>query len=147
MMTFIQRAMDVNAPADKVFDFIDTPRNVPKWAAGITSVSDIRESEGRIGDTMKATYSVMGMRLSMIWAITEYERPTKLRIYARGGIGGNMSFFLEPGEDTTRVIWEVDYSVGWGPLGKLMDALFVRRMSERNSERTLEALKAACEGE
>ena len=41
----------------------------------------------------------------------------------------------------------MDYSLGWGPLGKVMDALFVKRMSERNSERTLEALKAACEGE
>ena len=89
MMTFIQRAVEVNAPADKVFDLIDTPRRVPEWAAGITSVSDIRESEGRIGDTMKATYSVMGMRFPMIWAITEYEKPTKLRFYARGGIGGN----------------------------------------------------------
>ena len=65
MMTFIQRAVDVNAPADKVFDLIDTPRRVPEWAAGITSVSDIRESEGRVGDTMKATYSVMGMRFPM----------------------------------------------------------------------------------
>ena len=57
-----------------------------------------------------------------------------------------MGFFLEPSDGTTRVIWEVDYSLGWGTLGNVMDALFVRRMSERNSERTLEALKAACEG-
>ena len=77
-MTFIQRAVEVNAPADKVFDVIDTPRRVPEWAAGITSVSDIRESEGRVGDTMKATYSVMGMRFPMIWTITEHEKPTKL---------------------------------------------------------------------
>ncbi len=146
-MTFIQRAVEVKAPADKVFDFIDAPRRVPEWAAGINSVSEIRESEGRIGDTMKATYSVMGMRFPMIWAITEYEKPTKLRFYARGGIGGNMGFFLEPSDGTTRVIWEVDYSLAWGTLGKVMDALFVRRMSERNSERTLEALRAACEGE
>ena len=58
-----------------------------------------------------------------------------------------MGFFLEPGDSSTRVVWEVDYSVGWGPLGGLMDVLFVRRMSERNSERTLQALKAGCEAE
>ena len=112
-MTFIQRAVDVNATADTVFDLINTPRRVPEWAAGITSVSDIRESEGRVGDTMKATYSVMGMHFPMIWAITEYEKPTKLRFYARGRIGGNMGFFLEPSEGTTRVIWEVNYSLGF----------------------------------
>ena len=145
-MTFIQRAVEVNAPADTVFDVIDTPRRVPEWAAGITSVSDIRESEGRVGDTMKATYSVMGMRFPMRWTITEHEKPTKLTFQARGGIGGKMGFFLEPSDGTTRVIWEVDYSLGWGALGKVMNALFARRISERNSERTLEALKAACEG-
>ena len=95
-MIFIQRAGEVNAPADKVFDFIDTPRRVPEWSAGITSVSDIRESEGRVGDTMKATYSVMGMRFPMRWTITEYERPTTLRFHARGRIGGNMASFLNP---------------------------------------------------
>ena len=55
-MTFTQRAIDVNAPADKVFDFIDTPKSVPTWAAGISRVYEIRESEGRVGDAMKARY-------------------------------------------------------------------------------------------
>lgn len=146
-MTFIQRALDVNAPAERVFDIIDTPSRVPEWAAGITRVSDIRESEGRVGDTMRATYSVMGMRFPMRWTTTEYEKPTRFRFRAEGGIGGNMGFFLEPKDGSTRVIWEVDYTVQWGVVGKLLDALLVKRMSERNSERTLEALKAACEAE
>ena len=85
---------------------------VPEWAAGITSVSDIRESERRVGDTMKATYSAMGMRFPMRWTITEHKKPTKLTFRARGGIGGHMGFFLEPSDGTTRVIWEVDYSLG-----------------------------------
>ena len=144
-MTVIQRSTSINAPIEKVFGVIDTPETVPDWAAGVTRVGDIVKTEGRVGDTMSATYSALGIPFSMKWTLVEYEKPKKLASSMEGRFTGTFSYTLESEGDATRVSWHIDYTPMWGVVGQILDALMLKSQNESNSERMLENLKNLCE--
>ena len=144
-MTVIQRSTTIRAPAEKIFDLIDTPERAREWAAGLTRVTDVQRTDGRLGDTMRLTYSVLGLRFPMKFTIVEYERPNKMISRFEGGMNGTMSFILEQSGDATQLNWEIDYTMRGGTLGKVADTLLVERMNERNSLRSMEDIKLLCE--
>ena len=43
--------------------------------------------------------------------------------------------------------WRIDYAPKWGIVGKILDVLFMKRMNENNSERTLANLKRLSESD
>ena len=108
-------------------------------------MTDIHQTEARIGDTMTATYTVLGMRFAMEWTVVGYERPRNLTVRMEGGFKGTFGLSLEPEGDSTRVDWRIEYEMMGGILGTILDALFAKRMNERNSERSLENLKRVFE--
>ena len=75
-MTVIQRSTTIQAPVERIFDLLDTPERAREWAVGLTRVSDVQRTDGRVGDTMRLTYSVLGLRFPMKFTVMEYERPT-----------------------------------------------------------------------
>ena len=144
-MAVIQRSTTIRAPVEKIFDLLDTPERAREWAVGLTRVSDIQRSDARVGDTMRLTYSVLGLRFPMKFTTIEYERPTKMVSRFEGGMRGTMSFTLNQAGDATQLNWEIDYTMRGGILGKIADTLMVERMNERNSLRSMEDIKLLCE--
>jgi len=53
---------------------------------------------------------------------------------------------FEPRDDGAYVEWTVDYRPPMGPLGALIDALFMNRLFQNEMEESLESLKARLEG-
>ena len=98
-----------------------------------------------LGDTMRLTYSVLGLRFPMKFTIVEYESHNKLISRFEGGMNGTMSLILEQSGDATRLNWEIDYTMRGGILGKVADTPLVERMNERNSLRSMEDIKLLCE--
>ena len=42
-MARAKRSININAPVDKVFAYIDDPTKGPEWMPSLTEVSDVRE--------------------------------------------------------------------------------------------------------
>ncbi len=144
-MATIHKSIDIDAPAERVFAMLTDPRRLPEYAPGLISVENIRQTEQHIGDSFRATYSVLGLHFPMTFTATEYEQPTKLTTRFEGGMKGTWTWLLEPRGTSTHLTTTMEYEMAGGALGKAMNAVLVERMNEKNAERLLENLKLVSE--
>ena len=144
-MATIHKSIDIDAPAERVFEMLSDPRRLPEYAPGLISVEDIRQTEQHIGDSFRATYSVLGMHILMTFTATEYEQPTKLTTRFEGGMKGTWTWNLSPQGESTHLTTAMEYEMAGGIPGKAMNAVLVERMNEKNAERMLENLKLVSE--
>ena len=139
-MTTIHKEIVISASPEGIFEILDDPEAVLRYGPGVTRVSDVQRSEGRIGDSTRLTYSVMGLRFPMKFTTLEYSKPSKILARMEGGMRGTFGWNLKPEGSTTRVALDIDYQMRGGILGKVMDRVLVERMNEKNAERMLENL-------
>ncbi len=144
-MAVVQKSAVINAPAEQVFAIVEDPRRAPELSPGVTRVDDIRQSPGRIGDSYRTIYSVVGREMPMTFTVLEYDRPRKIVTKMDGQMTGTFTMLLTPRGDATEVNARIDYEMKGGLFGKALNALGVERMNEKNTEQLLENLKAMCE--
>ena len=145
-MATIHKTIDINVPAEKVFELLIDPKRFPEYAPGVASVEDIRQSEQHIGDSFRVTYSVLGLHFPMTFTATEYEQPTRLSTRFEGSMKGTWTWLLEPRGNSTHITAALEYEMTGGILGKAINTVLVERMNEKNAERLLENLKLVSEG-
>jgi carbon monoxide dehydrogenase subunit G len=52
-MSEIHKSVTIDAPAEKVYAFVDNPENFSRYVPNVERVVDIKRSEGRIGDSFR----------------------------------------------------------------------------------------------
>ena len=139
-MAEIHKSATVAAPVDKVFEIVDDPANFPKYVPNVHEVVDIRRSAGRIGDSVRVIYKVLGVTFDEKFTVTESERPSRIKSTFSGGMTGTFAWTFEPQEGQSKVTIDVDYQLAGGPLGKAVDSLMLQRVNEKTIEDTLQNL-------
>src|SRR6266446_5222719 len=122
-MATIHKSIDIDAPAERVFEILADPKRLAEYAPGVTSVENIRQTEQHIGDSFRATYAVLGLHFSMTFTVTGYEQPTKLSTRFGGGMKGTWLWQLEPRGNSTHLTTQMEYEMAGGILGKAMNAM------------------------
>jgi carbon monoxide dehydrogenase subunit G len=84
-MATIDKSIDIEAPAQRVFALLTDPKRLPEYAPGVISVEEIRQTEQHLDDSFRATYSVLGLHFPMTFTVTAYEPPTTLTTRFEGG--------------------------------------------------------------
>ena len=146
-MAKMTKAIVITAPAEKIFGTLDDPKAIPLYVPAVVTISDVRQTEKRIGDTFRATYGLMGMHFDLRLTNTEHEPGKRIARRFDGPMKGAMAYTLEPHANSTKVKFDVDYEMSGGVLGKAVDKLLVERMNEKNAERMLENLKMMMESQ
>src|SRR5690348_39416 len=100
-MATIHKSIDIETPVERVFAILADPKRLPEYAPGVISVEDIQQTEQSIGDSSRATYSVLGLHFPITITVIEYERPTKLTTRFEGGMKGTWTRLLEPRGNST----------------------------------------------
>ena len=144
-MASIHQSIDIDAPAERVFETLADPKRLPEYVPGVISVENIRQTEQHLGGSFHVTYAVLGLHSPMTFTATEYEHPTKLTMRFEGGMKGIWTWRLVPRGKSTHLTTAMEYEMAGGILGKAMNALLVERMNEKNAERMLENLKLVSE--
>ncbi len=78
-MATIHKSIDIDAPAERVFEMLTDPRRLPEYAPGLVSVEDIRQTEQHLGDSFRATYSVLGLHIPLDRAERDLESGRRLK--------------------------------------------------------------------
>jgi len=147
-MTHIERSVLINAPVEKVFDYIAEPNNLVKWVHNCLEVNEVvPEGTLREGTTYREAMKLpAGIKIKCVTRISKYERPFKLD-FESPFAGTYLSFAhtLEPKDNGTLVTEIGDYTMPGGILGKAMDKLYMKGVITGNLEHTVENLKAVME--
>ncbi len=139
-MAEIHKSTTVAEPLEKLFEIVDDPANFPKYVPNVHAVVDIRRSDGRIGDSFRVIYKVLGVTFDEKFTVSDYERPSRITSTFSGGMTGTFAWTFEPQGEGAKVNVDVDYQLTGGPLGKAVDSLMLHRVNEKTIEDMLKNL-------
>ncbi len=145
-MPRILKLIDIDASPENVFNYVTNTSTQTDWIKFVKAV-DITSGDGQSKGTTDRSVIKLGPRAQPVDALwTEYDPPRSFARKATSGMemDGRMTF--EPIDDGTRVEWTIGYKPPLGPLGALVDALFMNRVFQNEIEESLESLKAQLEG-
>lgn len=136
MKTYVlKKEFIVARPVDEVFAFFERPENLakitpPSLGFHILTPSPINMGVGTLIDY---TIKILGLRRHWATLIAEYDPP---RRFVDVQLKGPYTFWhhthtFEPVGQGTRITDEVRYVVPFGILGRIANALIVRRQLER----------------
>ena len=145
-MPRIRKTIEIEASPEHVFGYATNASTQTAWIKFLKQI-DITSGDGQSKGTTDRCVVKLGPSAQAVDATwTEYDPPRTFARTATGGMEmeGRMTF--QPSDAGTRVEWTIGYKPPMGPLGALVDALFMNRVFQNEIEESLESLKAQLEG-
>lgn len=149
-MGHIREAAHINAPIERVWEFLVDYRRWPEWQTNVVEVEERGGVPGEVGFTYLGVYKALGRRLETHSEITRSERPRLIEEKGTMPGGGQMTMLstLEPAPDGgTNLEFMLDYELGSGFLAGVADKLVFERSIERDTRHSTENLIALIESE
>jgi len=133
----------IEAPPQKVFEYVNEPTTLPDWLIGMVEVRNVvGEGEGLQYDW---TYQMVGTPLRGQNVVVDYIPNRKASHQSIGMISSMWTLVVEAIPGGTQLTTEAEYSIPMSVLGKLAEHLTVRRNS-RQMDISLMNVKDALEG-
>ena len=147
-MTRIERAIEIDASPEQVFELLTDLDRLQEWATIAGDTENPPAKPLSQGATWKHKVKVAGMELEGDWRVVAIERPQLVEYEATRSGGGWLKMRQEvaPSPQGSRVELQVDYELPLGALGQAVDKLVVERRNEREAEESLQNLKSILEG-
>ena len=137
-MAKVERIVTLNAPIEKVFDYISDPNSELEIVPGIT---DIRDVVGQgVGRRYSWSYKMMGISFKGEGEVIEYVPNERYVTKSKGGIISTWTWTVEPKDNGTQLSLVVEYTVPVPVLGKIGERLTVRQ-TEREADLAMALLK------
>lgn len=145
-MPRIRKSITINAPVEKVFEYISNPENMLEWQSNVTGIRNVT-GHGE-GQTWTWDYKMMGLHFTGMAKVTRSRLNFERRVESKGGIEAKWLWEFRPVNGVTQLRWVTDYTIPVPVLGKVGE-LFILRRNERvarfamtNIKRRMEALAA-----
>jgi len=141
-MPRIKSSIKINAPVEKVFEYISNPENMLEWWSNVTAVRDVT---GR-GESQSWTfdYKMMGLHFTSKAKVTRSTLNYERRVESKGGIESTWDWYLNPMDGGTLLRWVIDYTIPIPVLGKVGE-LFIRRRNQRVARFSMTNIKRRME--
>jgi len=142
-MATVKKSIKINAPAEKIYKYFNTPTNLPEiWP----SMSEVKDVERLPNGGTKFTYvfNMAGLRFEGTSEDTEVIPNRKVVSKSEGGIDGTVTLEFMPEEEGSNVTFEAEYVVPIPLLGKLAEAIIVK-LNENEINALLANLKVRME--
>jgi uncharacterized membrane protein len=142
-MASLQKSVFIDAPAAKIFGYINEPANLPEIWPSMIEAKDVEKLPNG-GNRFRWVYKMAGMRFEGTSEDTECVDCERLISETKGGIESRVGWIFEPEGDGTRATFEADYTVPIPLLGRLAES-FIVRQNQNESEVLLANLKVRME--
>ncbi len=137
-MPRVHKAIDIKSPVDRIFSYVEDPRNAPEWINSMVEVKNIRR------DHYNWTWNMAGIELDGESDLVEEIPNEKMVVRSKGGIESTWTFHFEPHGYITHLDLDVDYTIPASLSGKETEDL-VRKQNERETEIDLQNIKERME--
>ena len=142
-MAKVYKTITINAPLEKVFNYITDQSKLPEiWPSLIENKVIERLPNG--GAKTQYVYKMAGMKFEGISIDTEFVPNQKTVSKTEGGVGSEITWECQPEGEGTKVTFSGEYTVPVPLLGKMAEA-FIVKQNENEAEIILENLKARME--
>ncbi len=142
-MRKLVRSVDIQAPVDRVYEFMTTPTNLPSVWPNMLSVGNVqRNVDG--ANSFDWTYKMAGMHLHGHSRPLDVKRNELIVTRNDEGVPSTFRWIFQPKGASTRLTVEIEYTLPLPVLGKIAEA-FVAKVNEHDIESMLANAKASLE--
>jgi len=143
-MAIVQRSVEIKASPQETMALLSDASRWPDWypgMAGIDIAAPFPEAGGKVAFKVKSA----GLSMPIRETVLEYTPGALQLLQMEGMLSGRARWELTPAADGTTLTTTFDYALPGGVLGRIADALIVRRMNANSLERALHNFKALVE--
>jgi uncharacterized protein YndB with AHSA1/START domain len=138
-VTTIERTITVDAPVERVWEYVDDPAHLPEIWPSMVEVKDV-ETLPEGGHRYHWLYKMAGMRFEGESETVEIQPQKHIVQRNEGEIPSTFEWTFTPEGGATRIELETEYEIPQKLLGKLAEP-FVRKLNEREADTFLANLK------
>jgi uncharacterized protein YndB with AHSA1/START domain len=143
-MAIVQRNVQIKASPQATMALLSVASRWPEWYPGMTEIevaAPFPETGGKVTFKVRSA----GLSMPVTETVLDYQ-PDKLQLLEMEGmLSGRARWELTPEGDGTRLTTTFDYALPGGALGKLADALIVKRLNGKSLEEGLNNFKGLVE--
>lgn len=142
-MAKLERTITINAPVEKVYEYMMQPTNLPGIWPSMIEVKDLNNVEN-VGGSFNWVYKMAGRNFEGKTEFVEVIPCERVVTKTVGGIPSTFTWKYEPADGATKLSVQVEYTVPVPLLGKLAEAVIVKQ-NEHEMDTLLANLKARTE--
>jgi carbon monoxide dehydrogenase subunit G len=143
-MTKIVKHIEIDAPVEKVFEYMSHPENLVQiWPSMVDVNNIVEEPEGHL--TYDWTYKMAGLKFKGTSVTKEAVENKRSVVTNEKGIPSTFVWEYHPHNGGTALDVEIEYKVPTPVLGKLAEKAIVK-MNDHEAETLLTNLKIVMEG-
>ena len=144
-MAQIKRSININAPLSKVFDYVTRPENWIKYVTSLVDVRNVSADVPEVGTTFEWTYRMLGINNDGTGKVSDYEKNRKFSIEMEGSFPIKETYTFQGDENSTELVFDIQYDVPGKVLGVIADKLVVERLNAKEADAVLNKVKDLCE--
>lgn len=141
-MLTVSETIDINAPVEDVFAYMDDPHNQQAVSPSVTDIRDVQQDES--GKSLAFTYEMAGVPVDGRMETRVYDPPNRIVFDMEGALSGTITWEFERIDEGTRVTYGAEYDLPSDVLETVVRP-FAERYNERELRTTLENLKTRME--
>jgi uncharacterized membrane protein len=141
VMTRIIKEIEINVPAEKVFNFIADYTNATKYTEHLVRFEPTTEIKRGKGARFDMIGKIFGIPFESQLEVVDFVENRGWRLKPISGTQIEMQWLFRSTEEGTRVTYLTKYRLPFGLIGGIIDGLIVRRVARKATEKTLQKLK------
>jgi uncharacterized membrane protein len=143
-MAIVQRNIQIEVSPQETMALLSDAGRWPDWYPGMSEIdvaAPFPDEGGKVNFKMKSA----GVSMPVTETVLEYQ-PGRLQLLQMDGmLSGRARWELTPDGDGTLLMTTFDYALPGGVIGRVADALLVKRMNAKSLEEGLRNFKALLE--
>jgi len=144
-MPTVSRTITIQAPVEKVFQFVTSPDNWTKYVTSLVEVRDLSSPAVEKGTTFVWQYRMIGMNFGGKGTITENVKNSKFGMKMEGGFPITENYGFASKNDGTELTVEVIYDVPGKIMSVVSKSAVIEKMNQKEADSVLEKIKTLCE--
>jgi uncharacterized membrane protein len=142
-MAKVKRSIIVNAPVEKVYNYLADQKSQPDWLPSMVEVWDT--SDPKVGESFKWKYKMAGVLLEGETTVVELVPNKRIGTQSKGAVASDWLFVLEAKDGGVEVELNLEYTIPIPVLGKVAERIVLKR-NEREADLAMENIKTILEG-
>ena len=141
----ITRTILINAPLNKVFEYVTNPANWTRYVTSLVDVRNISDRNLKPGSTYEWTYRMLGVNLDGLGKIIEFRKNKNFALEMEGSFPIRETFHFDGDGNSTSLKFEIRYDVPGKVLGVIANRLVIEKLNVKEAVAILNKVKAICE--
>jgi uncharacterized protein YndB with AHSA1/START domain len=147
-MSTVHAHIEIDAPAQRVWETVMDPAHLKDWVTIHRSVRNVSDKPLRKGSTMDQVLHMRGVSFHVHWTLTDVSSPRHAEWEGQGpahSVARIRYELSEEGDGPTRFAYTNEFVPPGGRLGNVASRFIVGGTSEREANSSLARLKALLE--